>query len=257
MKKYIQLICLALALGLVLFGCKTKASDIVLKIGHEISYGDETLTAYQLIVSGKYDNASVVSYDPFIAGEQSIQLEITTGSKKELYTTVIKIVDHELPTFTKEVTEISINQNDPFNISDYFTAVDRFDGELPVELDYPVDTSVPGSNSRKVLVKARNGNVVEKLIVINIKAIEVVNPMSLNESSSNQSSNQGSNQSVNPTPTPPPSKPSNKQFMFVDGYDFDTGMSACAAYISQFNAQSSCTPIKENGVYTGYLASFN
>lgn len=253
MKKYIQLTCLALALGLVLFGCKTKASDIVLKIGHEISYGDETLTAYQLIVSGKYDNASIISYDPFIAGEQSIQLEITTGSKKEIYTTVIKVVDHELPTFTKEVTEINLNQNDPFNISDYFTAVDRFDGELPVELDYPIDTSTAGSNSRKVLVKARNGNVVEKLIVINIKPIEVVNHMSPNESSSNQSSNQ----SVNPTPTPPPTNPSNKQFMFVDGYDFDTGMTACAAYISQFNAQSSCTPIKKNGVYTGYLASFN
>lgn len=180
------------------------------------------------------------------------------GNQKE-FPLILTFVDPILPELELSKYEISIVEDESIELEKLVVkAEDPLDGKLEVNIKKPKDYLKVGTHKIKYSIKDKNGNLVEKELILTVTKKEIKKPNE-EESKSSQPSNEiNQNQPEQNTPGNVDSitnnipgnttvqTPGNKKFLFSDGYDMLTAPKACASYI-----------FEENGAYVGYKSCVN
>ena len=276
---------MVLGLLLVLTGCSLNPFDRGPKlefISNPISleYG-KVVDPKEFVKKYTADEIFIGEYDPFTVGEQSIVYTLIRNGKEIEYTLTINITDTQNPRFTKKTEDILIMEGGTFDVKNYFEAFHDVDGKVPVTLLESFDSSKPGVHVMTAQAKNKNGNISTTNFTLAIKSKEEyeqivanVTPKPAEENTQeNTADNSGGNSSagnsnsgntssggtyVEPERPQPVQKPSNKSFMFSDGYNIQTGLSACTAYIGPYSQfERACVDIRNgDGIGIGYEAQF-
>lgn len=212
-------------------------------------------------------------------------LELTTGSKnyeflykKMKFNKKVDLKDTTAPIIKTEKEFVVEEGNEYFVLSNYVEVIDNFDDEVFIGYTGSYDLNKIGEYpvEIKAIDKSDNESIEKVVIKVVDKEKEIITipnePPKSSENNSNNSSgsnagNAGSNSSgeTKPKPQPKPNnsgyKAQNKDFLFSEGYDKNTGFQACKGYLNAemdkgHIGSGSCDPIQENGVYKGFRATF-
>ncbi|MEG0661448.1 MAG: hypothetical protein RR916_06580 [Anaerorhabdus sp.] len=229
---------------------------------HNIEQGDIKATCDKVDLNriGKQDFKVNVNGKPTI-----LSLEIKDTTPPQI------LIDKEYFEVTKD--------NPYFDIKKLVSVKDAFDRDPFVGITGSYDLSVIGTYKVKVTAKDSFKNESNKTISINVKEkdIQVVEvpsntpPPNINNGSNNTPSAPNQDEITNVPPIinklPPAVNsytPANKQFLFAEGYNKNTALSACQSYRNEQISQShyignaSCSILydAQNEPY-GYQATFN
>lgn len=216
-------------------------------------------------------------------------LELKTGKlnyefiyKKVNFKKEITLVDTQAPEINSEDEFVVEEGNEYFILSNYIDVKDNFDDEVFIGYTGSYDLNKIGEYpvEIKAIDKSKNESIKKVVIKVVDKEKEIITipnePPKPSENNSNNSSgsnagNSGSNAGgetqpqPNPKPQPKPNnsgyKAQNKDFLFSEGYDKNSGFQACKNYLNAemdkgHIGSGSCDPIQENGVYKGFRATF-
>lgn len=264
MKHQFGLVALLCAV-LVMSGCQNKNEPTITFIENPtVEYGNLTIAPTDFVRWGNWDTMTSTELDVYSPGLQTLTYSLTKGSSTKKIDLTISVVDTQFPTFSKRADQIILDQGSQLEIKNSFTATDPVDGEVDVQLDVAVDTSVAGSHSREVVATDKNGNQTKLPVMIIVQPKTEIQPADPGNNSS-AGSGSGSSSGTGETPgNPPATKPSlpapaNKDFLFVDGYTMSTVSSACETYLLASVApgyKGICIQLEKNGVVTGLRAQF-
>lgn len=183
---------------------------------------------------------------------------------------VVTVKDLTPPTITlkNENVELVLGKTDKFDLDDYVIIDDNLDHNLTYQVVGEYDLKKSGTYSLTIYAEDLDGNKATTDFQIEVKEDKKIEK-------------EETHQTIDPTlpiiPLPPnlptveqpviPDRtvnspvPENKNFLFSDGYTYQSAFDACAIYgksvLNSNNASSYlCTPIKEDGKYKGYLITF-
>lgn len=172
---------------------------------------------------------------------------------------VVKIIDKTPPVITllNDHLEYIEGEQDEIDFDEIIIINDNMDHNLQYQIIGEYDLSVVGNYEITIYVEDTSGNSAEKKLLIDIKE-KKVEEIPQYESPSNSENNQTTHHE-NPafTPSSPSSIPEPEYFMFKNGYTMDTAYEACVFKRDQMMSDGkvnggTCTPIMEEGIYTGY-----
>lgn len=276
--KFIKKLSVLLIL-LLLGGCalSEKSHEVILK-NKRIEYGEEIKDTCYLIKSIDQQKIKRSNIQDNNINQNEIRavcgkLDTLRIGKQDFVVTVnaketrlsIEVVDTTPPSIQidQELWEVETG-NPYFDLKKLLVIKDRFDPNPVIGINGTYDLSLPGNYEVEVKAKDRFKNTATKKIAIHVKDKEV----KVVEVVTNQPST--SHPSTTPTQKPPATSggtplfiPANKQFLFADGLNKNTALSACQEYRNQQLAQShfvgsaSCTILydAQKEPY-GYQATF-
>ncbi len=217
------------------------------------------------------DNVELILPDPIDTtelGNTSVTYTIKNELKFETKELLIHIVDTTSPVINLSNQEVTLTRGeDTFSCKAYLSnAYDDVDGDLTDSVTCTDSDESKNQQDIVYTVSDESGNVGEKTLTLSYvdpepdptpETIIIYQNTGNDTSSSSNSSSSYNNSSSNSTSGNSGSSPSHgtKYFMFSSGYDLDTGYQACIAAGSSYGAYS-CSPIQENGIYTGYLLTY-
>ena len=172
---------------------------------------------------------------------------------------VLNIIDKTPPviTLTNDHLEYIEGEQNQIDFDELIIINDNMDHNLQYQISGEYDLNVAGSYEITIYVEDTSGNSAEKKLFIDIKEKK-------NEEipQSERPSNSENNQTTLPenpsfTPSSPSTIPETEYFMFKNGYTMDTAYEACVFKRDQMMSAGkanggTCTPVMEEGIYTGY-----
>lgn len=213
--------------------------------------------------------------------------EIKTGKinfefvyKKVNFKKEVTLVDTQSPQINSEDEFVVEEGNEYFVLSNYIDVKDNFDDEVFIGYTGSYDLNKIGEYpvEIKAIDKSENESIKKVVVKVVDKEKEIITipnePPKPSENNTNNGSNNnggsnagngGSKPQPNPTPQPKPNnsgyKAQNKDFLFSEGYDKNSGFQACKNYLNAemdkgHIGSGSCDPIQESGVYKGFRATF-
>lgn len=263
-KKYLIIILL------FLFGCKNPTYAIKLT-QDTYEYEDSTFDVCQFIES--IDDIKIREFNreknKILEGNYSVQcpsLTIKELGKQEVIISVNNInipvnfivTDTTPPKIDIEKTEYTVEEgNEYFNIEKLVTVTDNYDKNPVVGFSGYYNLQECGEYTVTIKATDKNGNENSKdiKIIVTEKQVEIIEKEVViygGNSSNNNSSNPGNGGANIPQKNPTVTLPL-KNFLFEDGYDMNSGFSACQVYRDSAGASGRCSPLKnENGITYGY-----
>lgn len=248
--------------------------------------GMESHTAAHLTNMMYFKNDIVVQcplIDTNTLGKQEIKYRIGNES----YPFVIEVVDTTEPEIKLKQEKFFVEKgNEYFDVKNVIDVTDNYDPAPQITFDGYLNVDEIGSYEIMVNAKDSSNNESfsmvtievtdkEKEVVVKVETVEVFTEKEAQQSSPINPVDKVDTRPSKPseaTPTKPPVKtapvspskttqtPKVKQFLFKDGYDFQSAMVACRAYRDQqmknYIGTGSCDPILENEEYKGYQANF-
>ncbi len=174
----------------------------------------------------------------------------------------VKVVDKEAPVITLRETNVSMYRTDQFSCEAYVqSAADNVDGDLTKSVKCSsIDTS-KDTQTVTYTVEDSQHNAAEATLTLNLSDKPEPKPevIYVEVPSGNYSGHSESNlQGIAPNQSTDSAQQSHgtQNFMFSDGYDLDSGYSACIVAGSQYGAYS-CEPIMgSDGLYKGYKLTY-
>lgn len=197
--------------------------------------------------------------------------------KKEINTElIVEIRDLTPPIINLKESVIHTDVDKEIDLSKYIKIIDNKDHNLTYQLDGTIDYQQSGEYKIKVLTQDTSGNTASDIITVIVAGAEdeeqaIDQPLDPPQSMIPPTAPQFNqpNQSIDSTPIVVPKPNSNSHspvpasidFLFTDGYTYESAYSACVAAGTQAldkgqAAKYTCNPIKTDGKYTGYNLSF-
>ena len=206
----------------------------------------------ELVLPGKLDTK--------VLGEHTLTYVVKNQKKSISKDLKVKVVDKQAPILKLKQYSLSLERgvDTKFACKTYLEkAVDNVDGDLQEKVTCSQFDSNKDKQDIVYKVKDSSGNSSTAILKLNLKEKESV----------------AVKEKIKYVPTPTDDKgrekyPSSskgvgstdfitKKFLFKDGYNLDSGYSACIAEGKKYG-RFSCTPIKNNeGIYIGYLLKTN
>lgn len=188
-------------------------------------------------------------------GLYKVKYTIDNGIKSISKTLDVKVVDKDAPIITLRETNVSMYRTDTFSCEAYIqSATDNVDGDLSKNVKC---SSIDTSKDTQVVtysVEDSQHNKAEATLNLHLSDKPAPTPDVIYvEVPSGNTSQQGNNGSGQIAPS---TSHGTQYFMFSDGYNLDSGYSACIATGSEYGAYS-CEPIMgDDGLYKGYKLSY-
>ena len=167
----------------------------------------------------------------------------------------IKIQDKTAPTITLNTKDVTLTRTkDTFHGKAYLSsAMDDVDGDVTEHVTWTNPDESINDQTITYSVKDKAGNESQSVLSLHYKDPE---PAPTPETIVIYQPSEGGNTSGGETPPSISTSHGTQYFMFSDGYNLDSGYSACIAAGSAFGAYS-CEPIMgSDGLYKGYKLSY-
>ena len=241
----------------------------------EIGYG-ETFNAMDYVKS--YTRSPITeltlpeNIETDTIGEYKLIYKLSNPLKSidaELY---VDVVDKKAPVIKlKQQSATLTRDKDKLDPKSYIESVqDEYDGDLSESVQIEPGDDSSENQEIRYKVQDSSGNASEEFLTVNwIKPTPPPTPVptpkptassnSNNNSSSNKQSsgnkkntNSSGSSSTAPSAAPKKNEKGSKSFMFSDGYNLDSGFSACNA-AGKSHRKYSCQPLtNSDGIYIGY-----
>ncbi len=188
-------------------------------------------------------------------GLYKVKYTIDNGIKSISKTLDVKVVDKDAPVITLRETNVSMYRTDTFSCEAYIqSATDNVDGDLSKNVKCSsIDTS---KDTQVVTYSVEDSQHNKAEVTLNLHLSDKPAPtpdVIYVEVPSGNTSQQGNNGSGQIAPS---TSHGTQYFMFSDGYNLDSGYSACIATGSEYGAYS-CEPIMgSDGLYKGYKLTY-
>lgn len=224
-----------------------------------LEYGQTFLPSKYIKNYTKSDNVELMMPESMkmdAIGDQTMIYQIKNGYKTETFELYVHTVDTQAPVITLNTHDITLTKGeDVFAAEAYIVnASDNVDGDITDQIHIDVkDDQI----DQTVVYSARDssGNESTEKLELHWKdppepeVVYIETPVYINESTSTGSGAMEStivNENNHGT----------QNFMFADGYDLDSGYSACAATMSAIG-QGTCIPLtNDQGLYIGYQLNY-
>ena len=167
----------------------------------------------------------------------------------------IKIQDKTAPTITLNTKDVTLTRTkDTFHGKAYLSsAMDDVDGDVTDSVTWTNPDESINDQTITYSIKDKAGNKSQSVLSLHYKDPE---PAPTPETIVIYQPSEGGNTSGGETPPSTSTSHGTQYFMFSDGYNLDSGYSACIAAGSAFGAYS-CEPIMGgDGLYKGYKLSY-
>lgn len=197
--------------------------------------------------------------------------------KKEVNTElIVEIRDLTPPIINLKESVIHTEIDKEIDLSKVIKIIDNKDHNLTYKLDGTINYQEPGEYKVKISAEDSNGNIASDMITVIVDKIETDKNEDNNSQKHSQPiiapiylqpSEQNSSISNQPIEVPKPNSnnhspvPASIEFLFSDGYTYESAYSACVNAGTQAldkgqAAKYTCNPIKVGGKYTGYNLIF-
>lgn len=206
-------------------------------------------------------------------------VEVKTGKltfeftyKKMNFKKEVTLVDRKAPEINSDDEFIVEEGNEYFVLSNYIDVKDNFDDEVFIGYTGSYDLNKIGEYpiEIKAIDKSENESIKKVVVKVVDKEKEIITipnepPIPSENNTNNSFGSNGEKNQSQPKPQPKPNnngyKARNKDFLFSEGYDKNSGFQACKNYLNAemdkgHIGSGSCEPIQENGVYKGFRATF-
>ena len=224
-----------------------------------IEYGQTFLPSKYIKDYTETDNVELVMPESMkmdAIGDQTMIYQIKNGYKTETFELTVHIVDTQAPVITLNTHDVTLTKGEEvFAAKAYIVnASDNVDGDITDQIhidvkDDQIDQTVVYSS------RDSSGNESTEKLELHWKdppepeVVYIETPVYINESTSTGSGAMEStivNENNHGT----------QNYMFADGYDLDSGYSACAAAMSAIG-QGTCIPLtNDQGLYIGYQLNY-
>lgn len=189
----------------------------------------------------------------------TVELVYKIGDEK--YITSAQIIDLTVPQIEAEDTITFEAGSIPEDLSKYYGVSDEVDNseDITVETDTNIEDKA-GEYYLKVIATDKSGNSSSKEIKITVNEPPKPEPPVQTEpnqgaetgGSSSEGNASSSNSGGSSSGSSGSSNPVVKDFLFSEGYDMNTAVSACNYELLSSGRSGNCTPITdENGIYLG------
>ena len=190
-------------------------------------------------------------------GLYKVKYTIDNGIKSISKTLDVKVVDKDAPVITLRETNVSMYRTDAFSCEAYIqSATDNVDGDLSKNVKCSSIDTTKDTQVVTYSVEDSQHNKAEATLNLHLSDKPAPTPDVIYvEVPSGNTSQQGNNGSEQIAPSTSTSH-GTQYFMFSDGYNLDSGYSACIATGSGYGAYS-CEPIMgSDGLYKGYKLTY-